>query len=571
MDGETNLPLPGVSIRIDGKTRGTVTNADGIFLLPESELGTARYLLFSHIGYERDTISITALRYNPTIWLHPSPYLLHEVEISSKLKSQFPYELLYDAIKQYRLLQDSEQSKAYFLLQSESNGIPIEILEGYYNAVVSPGRGIEELTLVNGRIGISSLNDKNYLSLNTTDLLLAITPFYDNPENPFPESPGTVSFSRFKRLYTVTIKKYLKRNNERHFIVEFTPRKNREFYFSGLAYINEADLTIDKLEFLIPNCQVPVLHPIDPADRIRSMQLAFAVYFDNSVFGKSRIDRISLGYEIGYINTQSLQSAALQTHADLFLYDYGALFMPPLISKSVFSNDYQAILTIPYEHMFWEQNQIMAPSARQQEILEFFRQQGILANYNDQPHDLLKADFKAWDPDSLLGFSDLTGSPMKQGNPMRSEFMHEKYDFQHDLYNIRGDILIQPFMINDTLRVNSKTLLHLSDSYYYSYKNPSSKLFINLLFDLCEVSRLEILDRLLDLQQSGPFSIESLKKVYSSGMHSLDSLSNALKKEMHQGTDIEASKKWNQFIIDRTGVDRQAQILLEIQEKPNEN
>lgn len=567
VDEGTSAPLPGVSIRIGGRTRGAVTNADGIFLLPEEELVTAEYLVISHIGYERDTVAVSALRHNLTIRLHPSSFQLMEVEITSKRKSQFPYQLLYDAIKRYRLMQDAEQCKAYFILQSESNGVPLEILEGYYNSKVSPGRGIENLTLVNGRIGISSLNDKNYLSLNTTQLLQCMTPFYDAPGNPFPESPGTVSFARFKRLYNVTIKKYLKLGKDRYFIVEFIPKKNRDFYFSGRVFINETHLSIDKMEYMITNCQVPVLHPIDPNDRIRSMQLAFSIFFDNSNSEQPRIDRISLGYGVDYVNSLTLQTAALESRADLFLYDYGDLFIPPLISHSVFINDYQSILTIPYEPSFWQQNEIMAPSVRQKEILSFFLNQGILMHYDNSPHEYLKADIKAWDPDTLLAFADLTGSPSQAGITLRSEFMHEKYDFQHDLYAIKGDVLIQPFMINDTVKINSKTLLHLSDSYYYANRNQSSNIFINLLFDIYEVYRMKILVSFLELQQAGNLSLESMNDIYTREMQSLDSISHVMKMEMHQGADEASLQKWNQFIIDHVGVDRRAQIMGMVKER----
>jgi len=567
LDGGTNLPLPGVSVRIAGKTRGTVTNADGVFLLPEKEIVPDDRLVISHIGYEHDTVRITVLRFNPTIWLHPTPYLLHEVEISSKQKSLFPYQLLYNVIKKYRLLQDKEETKAYLVLQSESNGNPLEIIEGYYNCSVSPGKGIEEIMLINGRIGISSLNDKNYLSMNTTRLMHYIKPFYRDPESPFPEFPGTMSFPRFKRLYEVTIRKYLKRDDQRHFIVEFIPRKNREFFFSGVAYINEADLMIDKLEFFIPNCQVPILFPIDPDDRIRELQLGFAVYFDNSFPEHPRIDRISLGYGVDYTNKTTLQETTLQTRAELFLYDFGERFLPPLVNKTGFRDDYQAILTIPYVHSFWQQNEIMAPSERQKEILSFFRQQGILVNYNDQSHEYLKTDTRAWRPDTLLRFSNLYGSPSSGAPVFRSQFMHEKYDFQHDLYNIEGDILIQPFLENDNLTINSKTFLYPSDSYYYANKNQNSKEFINLLFDLYEVKRLEILAKCLDLRQSGILSPESMEMVYKAEMKSLDSLIRTMTREVKLGADENALKRWNEFIIEHAGVDRHAQMIIEAGEK----
>ncbi|MDN3580259.1 carboxypeptidase-like regulatory domain-containing protein [Mucilaginibacter flavus] len=57
VDKKDKSPLPGVSVRIKGTTTGTVTNAQGRFMLKVPANGK---LVFNYIGYESDEISITA-------------------------------------------------------------------------------------------------------------------------------------------------------------------------------------------------------------------------------------------------------------------------------------------------------------------------------------------------------------------------------------------------------------------------------------------------------------------------------------------------------------------------------
>lgn len=78
IDEETNAPLAGITFRVLGTTRGTVSGGDGGFLLA---LPTGNYtIVVSSVGYLPDTVSL-ALTENieQTIRLKPSPVQLQEV------------------------------------------------------------------------------------------------------------------------------------------------------------------------------------------------------------------------------------------------------------------------------------------------------------------------------------------------------------------------------------------------------------------------------------------------------------------------------------------------------------
>ena len=57
VDGDTRESLPGVTVMVEGTTKGTATNADGQFTFP---LDSAEYnIIFSYIGYERQVKKFT--------------------------------------------------------------------------------------------------------------------------------------------------------------------------------------------------------------------------------------------------------------------------------------------------------------------------------------------------------------------------------------------------------------------------------------------------------------------------------------------------------------------------------
>lgn len=82
-DASTDEPLPAANIRVDGTTRGTITNADGFyrFALPAGWYS----IVFSFVGYQPDTIQVnlTADR-EQHVRLTPVPILLGEVVVTDE-------------------------------------------------------------------------------------------------------------------------------------------------------------------------------------------------------------------------------------------------------------------------------------------------------------------------------------------------------------------------------------------------------------------------------------------------------------------------------------------------------
>lgn len=78
-DAETGEPLPGVSVIVEGTTRGTVTNLEGIYTVEAPADGSLR---FSFIGYETQTIPVSN-RSTIDVSLSPDVRQLGEVVVTA--------------------------------------------------------------------------------------------------------------------------------------------------------------------------------------------------------------------------------------------------------------------------------------------------------------------------------------------------------------------------------------------------------------------------------------------------------------------------------------------------------
>ena len=83
LDAETKEPLPFTNIRVEGKSRGTVSNGEGYFILDLEGVGAEDLLVFSFIGYESYKIKAGELQHEATIYLKAAAVSLNELQVFS--------------------------------------------------------------------------------------------------------------------------------------------------------------------------------------------------------------------------------------------------------------------------------------------------------------------------------------------------------------------------------------------------------------------------------------------------------------------------------------------------------
>lgn len=100
LDAETKEPLPFTNIRVEGTSRGTVSNGEGYFILDQEGIRAEDVLIFSFIGYESYRIKVGELQKEATIYMKAAVVNLMELqvfstslsadEIMARVKEHFP-------------------------------------------------------------------------------------------------------------------------------------------------------------------------------------------------------------------------------------------------------------------------------------------------------------------------------------------------------------------------------------------------------------------------------------------------------------------------------------------------
>tara|TARA_B110000046_G_C12993308_1_gene398846 strand:+ start:400 stop:1032 length:633 start_codon:yes stop_codon:yes gene_type:complete len=181
INSESGEPIPFAYVKKKLINRGAITNEDGYFELVCEKKDT---LLVSFISFQRIAVPCTYFIDHKQLLLKASNNELATIDIYADF--EFLYELFETA--RHNLKQSETRStKTYFALETATSGIPVELLECYYNAEIGPS-GINDLALKNGRIGMSEQDGTYFASLNLTQIISDYR-LLNKRDNRFPINP----------------------------------------------------------------------------------------------------------------------------------------------------------------------------------------------------------------------------------------------------------------------------------------------------------------------------------------------------------------------------------------------
>jgi hypothetical protein len=281
--------------------------------------------------------------------------------------------------------------------------------------------------------------------------------------------------------------------------------------------------------------------------------------FDNSIKDRPEVTQVSLDYSLLYHSEHSDNTIRVACEGNLLLYDYLNTF-PESFPKGLIEeqlNDYQKIICLPYDSLFWSLVGITPQSEKQKIFVDYFKDHGVLVNFLKSLDSLAGAEFIRWNAHSDVAWSDLRNQPP---NP-RTEVI-DKGTFQHfqitqpPPFDMVCKLVFNPVMIGDSLHLTSLTLLNKNDSYYVHPKFPFVTSFINITFDLYEMERREIINQVNLSGKDSKLTLAEFGDIYSSGMKEVEARVKLFNKETKNGTSIEEMQKWGNFVKEKTGVDR---------------
>jgi CarboxypepD_reg-like domain len=552
-DSGTREPLSYCSIAIKGTKKGTITNGEGVFSIPlDLKKDT---VLFSYVGYEAQEISASRLFQNKIVFLVRKDVLLQEVAIYAS--DDFLYEIVDQCRKKLLRNQTVHTSKVYYGIETQTNDQPIEMVECYYNGYLK-GTSMDKLLLKNGRIGLAELDNRYFLTLNTSKGISRIDMTVKNEYNP--TIPLQYKKRELKKIFTLS----LGFEDKDMYNIKFKPRKNDGNHFSGEIWIDRKTSALLKIDFSIDHAARHPFLPLFSCDTLSNVDLKISHTFKQE--GNAFIlDHINFQYHVTYKSVRdapkmvmpSIITRDINTSGVMYYYDYDNPFILPYFEYDTDYDDYRKMSIIPYNEVFWNNNNMLLLTERQKESLGFFSHKGCLINFREGNYgknflplpnydgSLYEFYYSFWSPENRISIN----RKMDQNEIYPQKRINQNY--QTNLYNLKVQILLDVTQLDDSLVCRSYTVFDAKKTFFHLPEDSVTKAFLNIYFDICEIERRKM-EKELDSRSCTVMQIDS---VYKSTMKKINIITYRYLEEVQLGKKDRAFRKWNGYVIENLGID----------------
>lgn len=585
-DLQTKEALGFCNVAIKGTKRGTITNIEGVFSI--SVNAKTDVLLFSYIGYEPKSVEASILMQKKEILLQKKELTLKEVVIHSN------DEYLYDIIEKCRknLLKNKAErtAKLYFGLETRSKLLsveypidnrwtslkidtaqlqiekPVELLECYYNAQLK-GSSVNELGFKNGRTALAS-NDNYFLNMGSSKAICEISMTKDNEM--FPEIPFQLNKRELRKKFFVELSYF----DGKYYNIKFHPKNKNNNSFSGEAWIESQTFNLLKINLKAENTAVHPFLPEFPRDSIYNVSFDITNTYKND---EELIvpDHFIFNYSITYHSRKDTiflymknMTSEIKSKSIMYFYDYDKPFILPYFEytdKLFGRDDYNKISFIPYNEAFWNSNNILLQTEKQKQEYGLLSNQGELINYREGNYS---SNFLGYLPgrDSLKGHFDFFypfwNSHKRVVPKINSDnfktYSKEKINssIRSDLYNLKVQIMLDIVESGDSILCKTYTIFDNEQTYYHLPLNFYSNAFFNIYFDIWEIERRTMQDKL----NVGNLKISQINEIYNNTIENLNTISEKYIKEVNVGENEKMLKKWNDYVFDKLDIDNMKMV-----------
>uniref|UniRef100_UPI0035699912 carboxypeptidase-like regulatory domain-containing protein n=1 Tax=Lutibacter sp. TaxID=1925666 RepID=UPI0035699912 len=406
---QTNESLPYATIKIiSNNNYYTITNEDGKFEINDRFALDSLEIRF--IGFKTKKVAVTYFKEHSKFYLAPNTFHLDQVLVVAKKNKNYTYNLLNSLIQKYRNKQLITKSKAFLTLTSSARGVPIEIIEGFYNSEQNASKGIVDLKLKSGRFGQNATFP--FYSLNNTDILKDFQ-LFERKNQLLPIYPGNLTLSAIKGKYNVKIDE-CSACAQGDLSISFTPKKENGRLLAGTIIFNKEKLTLKKIMLSGENLITEGLSSIIEDDTVTPKSIQLNINFNPIDYEK--IQSIDFEFKMNYSSKGNFE--IITSHSLLYFYDYNFSFKDPYFTNNInFNNDYDKIRTQQASEEFWNLNDQFPKSYKEKISIDFLKKYGYLINYNTTiPSDYLqyiRPSIIAWQENKPLKWPDIKLSLLK--------------------------------------------------------------------------------------------------------------------------------------------------------------
>lgn len=501
-------------------------------------------LVFSAIGYKKAFVPVAQILKQGTVFLKVNEMLLQEVTVYSN--NNFAYELLGKSRKAL-MNSISRSAKAYYFLETEISGQPVELLECYYTAKLNNNR-IQELGFKNGRVGVAPFIDRYFVSLDISKAFTMLNLIY--PDERMPSNPYQFNTKQLKKNYLLHLEASYD-SLQPVYIIEFIAKNTEGHFFNGKVHVLKHTFLPLKIELRVQNTLHHPFRPLFPNSKISSASMLINKNFEfknDSCY----VHHVDFNYKLNYMvqnQTRTVNSKGL-----MYFYDYHSPFYLPLYDYNTEADDYRKITGLSYNEGFWDLNSVLENSKSMKLKRSYFEQEGLLINYkNDgnQKQGLQKGGFFE---NNDLKWSDTLRLSIK-GNGIANDTSEKApvsgETFRADRYALKAGIFLDVNPVGEGLQHFSASVFNVNESYYHLKEDANTNCFINIYFDLVEIERRKMED---DIGKN-PNSWTHIKGCYTKAVLEIETMGLKYLKEVERGHNKKKLEEWNRKVVDVLGID----------------
>tara|TARA_R110002073_G_scaffold15953_1_gene62048 strand:+ start:1032 stop:4934 length:3903 start_codon:yes stop_codon:yes gene_type:complete len=422
IDKVTGEIIPYCSISQVNSYIGTSSNDLGEFEIKTDSLPSQ--LAFTHVGYHKQTITISNTKEPLVVELKPLANVLDEIVIKTvgvgKNKDRYAINLAKSAYKKIQLDSEKNRNKfarAFYRQKSKNDEKYSEFAEIIYDLKYNTS-GIEQWDILQGRYALNeeSINNKNYTLFSR--ILKSFQP--QTKDLIFPLHPSLEDY------YDITLDDMIAQDESKIAILKFTPKKGIETpIFHGEAYINTSTFDVLKINGTIYKDDLKLVRLNDKDTSKKNYQLSYDIIFKKDSTQKSVIDYIKIDQEFDYYKEEKLITHMSAT-SNLTFFEYYNPTSRKKLGRQFRrkDSDWDKLNKVGYNKEFWENNPIVKRTPMEKDVIDAFEKQdafgSIFLNSREQItliQSKLHKDKLVKKFDTLLGYYNYY-------NPVEKVYLH---------------------------------------------------------------------------------------------------------------------------------------------------
>lgn len=564
IESETGAPIPYASVYTLKDRHGTITASDGTFELTNvSENDT---IVFYFAGFQKK--KLIAKNIGSLVQLEPLEQLLDDVIVLAD--ESIPYKLISNTRK--NIDHNDEIAQSYMEMKSFLNNHQLEYFQGYYNGTYD-GYDIEDLELKTARFGIQKTPNMAFHSKETSRAMYKHDIFNSNQY--FPDSPFGMKRRKLAKTFEVNMNaKYREQNGDITYVISFTPRKDTLSAFSGKAWIDSATNILTKVEFMIQDASRCPFVAIHRGGQLQDVNMHITKTYDRTASGV-RLNSMDFDFDFTFdpqgfynvdngvfykqrppdsVNYKAVPSYNISANAVLAAYNFNDQFFIPRFKFPTFEfPDYQKMIAFKHHVEFWDCYNTfrVGKSDENEQFLEdpkTVTHKALFKKNSISNIGMYEYPYRHWAKKRIY-----LRPPTENKEPtydIRTAFELNSINSRN--YQLVAQILFEVDSLCNSLQYRTRTVYDPFQSFYDFERTSRSVAFLNVYFDLMELSRRD-LNAKLDAVENPTEEIWT--KIYEEHMEKTSARMDTFFKEVERGTQEEDFLKWNAIVVEGLGID----------------